>query len=75
MYIYYVGHSDCELYEALQDLKFGQKTVLKHIPDGSFRCESVAKSSAVSNKGGFLRGGRFSFPSFISLPVVLIIIS
>jgi len=44
-------------------------------PEGSFKCESVARSSAVSNKGGLRRGGRPSLLSFISLLVVLIVIS
>lgn len=33
-----------------------------HSPDGSLRLLKLAKSSAVSNAGGFLRTGRQSWP-------------
>lgn len=44
-------------------------------PEGSFKCDRVARSSAVSNKGGLRSGGRPSLFSFISLLEVLIVIS
>lgn len=47
----------------------------KNTPEGSLRWESVAKSSAVSNKGGLRRGGNPSLPSLISFPVVFMVIS
>lgn len=50
-------------------------TVDESLPDGSFRWERVAKSSAVSRRGGFRKGGRPSLPSFISFVVVLMVIS
>ena len=46
-----------------------------YIPDGSLRWDKVAKSSAVSRRGGLRRGGSPSLPSLISFPVVLIVIS
>ena len=49
--------------------------VCNYSPEGSLRCESVAKSSAVSNNGGFRKGGRPSLPSLISFAVVFRIIS
>jgi len=45
------------------------------VPEGSFKWERVAKSSAVSSKGGLRRGGRPSLFSLISFPVVLMTIS
>lgn len=45
------------------------------VPDGSFKWESVAKSSAVSRSGGFRNGGKPSLPSLMSFPVVLMVIS
>lgn len=46
-----------------------------YIPEGSLRCERVARSSAVSSRGGLRSGGRSSRPSLISFTVVLIDIS
>lgn len=43
------------------------------IPEGSFKWESVARSSAVSSNGGLRKGGRVSLPSLISLPVVFMV--
>jgi hypothetical protein len=54
----------------------GKKAIQKdNKPEGSFKCESVARSSAVSNKGGLRSGGRPSLLSLISLLLVLIVIS
>ncbi len=39
-------------------------------PEGSLRWDSVARSSAVSSKGGFRKGGRSSWPSLTALTVV-----
>lgn len=47
----------------------------RYAPEGSLRWESVAKSSAVSNRGGFLNGGRPSAPSLISFTVVFMTVS
>ena len=45
------------------------------IPDGSLRWERVARSSAVSRRGGLRKGGRSSLPSFMAWTEVLIVIS
>jgi len=50
-------------------------SVETYTPEGSLRWERVAKSSAVSNRGGFRKGGRLSLPSLISFPVVSIVTS
>ena len=44
-------------------------------PEGSLRWDSVARSSAVSSKGGFRNGGRPSWPSLMALTVVSTVIS
>jgi hypothetical protein len=59
----------------LQLMAVGCAKGTAHVPDGSFRWESVAKSSAVSRSGGFRKGGRPSLPSLISFPEVLMVIS
>jgi hypothetical protein len=45
---------------------------MKGVPEGSFKWDSVAKSSAVSSNGGLRSGGRVSLASLISLRFVLI---
>lgn len=47
----------------------GEQTRKTSVPDGSFKWESVARSSAVSSRGGFLKGGS----SAMLLPVSTII--
>ena len=47
----------------------------RNAPEGSLRWDSVARSSAVSSRGGFRKGGRSSWPSLIALTVVSTAIS
>jgi hypothetical protein len=47
----------------------------RRAPEGSLRWDSVARSSAVSSRGGFRKGGRSSWPSLIALTVVSTVIS
>ena len=55
-----------------------QRVILKgknKSPEGSFKCDSVARSSAVSRRGGFRSGGKSPFPSLMSFPLVSMVIS
>lgn len=47
----------------------------RNAPEGSLRWDSVARSSAVSNRGGFRKGGKSSWPSLMALAVVSMDIS
>lgn len=72
---YCAGHSGCGWYVGLGRVRRGRGPTGGHAPEGSFRWDRVAKSSAVSSNGGLRRGGRPSLPSLIAFPVVFIVVS